>query len=475
MKVRLGLVLATAALLLGTGCASGGGPSAGPAGATLPSGEVLPPGIRPQDNEHTKSADLYLTQAQAATDPAQQQQRYQQALEEAKAGINANPENAKSYFQAAQADVGLNNFAEAATMFDKAEELYPRYVLETEPYRERGWVNAYNQAIVPMGSGNLEEAARLFEMANRLYDQRPEAYLQLGTIYSQLGEYDRSIENYQHAMDLLEESKEAQLADTATAESWQDLWSISTTGLGQALTANGDFQAAADLYGRLLQEDPNNAELIGALAGVLTELNMPDSVEVLYDQLLSRPGLSERDLFNAGVGLYQIGQYDRAAQAFRAAAEMDEFNRDARLNLALTYNAAEDWEDLVPAARQLLEVDPLNGTVWIFLTRAYSELGETEEANTVFQEYQSIGYELTEIHLNQLPEGGTEILGTLQNNSAEPGTTVTLRFHLGDENHQEAGTVDVRVQLPEVEQTTTFRGLFDSPTPVSGYWYEVIK
>ena len=33
-------------------------------------------------------------------------------------------------------------------------------------------------------------------------------------------------------------------------------------------------------------------------------------------ELLSRPGLSERDYFNAGVGLYQIENYEIAAQAF---------------------------------------------------------------------------------------------------------------------------------------------------------------
>jgi tetratricopeptide (TPR) repeat protein len=390
-------------------------------------------------------------------------------------GISADPQNPKSYFQAAQAYVGLDDFAGADSMFTKAEELHPRYVLETEPYREQGWANAYNAAIVPLNEGNLEAAAELFEMANRLYPERPEAFLQLGSLYSRMNEPARAAEEFQTAMDILEESKEVQMMDTAAAPIWEQHWEIATSGLGQALTFSEQYQEAADLYGQLLEEDPNNAQLMGSLASVLTELGQPDSVQALYDNLLARPDLTERDFFNAGVGLYQIEQYDKAAEAFRTAAEMNPFNRDARLNLAQTLHIAEQYEALIPASQDLLEVDPLNGLGWIFLTRAYSELGQTEEANTVFQEYQSIGYEVEEIRLDGNPDGGARITGQLKNTTGEPGTPVTLRFHFGGENGQEVGTLDITTQLPAVEQYQVFTGEFNSPELVTGYRYEVVQ
>jgi tetratricopeptide (TPR) repeat protein len=476
MKVRLGLVLAIATLITGAGCAAGGGGSAesAPAGPSLPGGVLLEEGVRPRDNTHTRSADLALTQAQSTTDEVVMQQRYQEALQSSLDGIAADPENPKSYFQAGQAYVGLGDYVGADSMLTKAEEIHPRYVLETEPWREMGWVEAYNAAIAPMNSGDLETAAEYFQQAISLYDGRPEAHLQLGSIYSQLDRTDEAVAAFRDALAILEETKADQLADTANAPVWQQHWEIATTGLGQTLTYAGRNQEAADLYGELLQEDPNNLVLIGALANNLSELGMADSVQVLYDKLLADPNLTERDFFNAGVGLYQIENYPVAADAFRRAAEMNPFNRDARLNLAQTLSISERFDELIPAARDLIEVDPRNALGWIFLTRALSELDRTEEANAVFTEYQEIGYEIEDLNMRPDPNGGATFSGSLKNTGLEPGTRISLRFHFGGTEGTEIGTVDVNVQAPAVDQFQVFQGEFVSAEQVTGYKYEVI-
>jgi tetratricopeptide (TPR) repeat protein len=476
MKVRLGLVLAAAAMFSGTGCATGASEAGvSPAAPITLEGQLLPEGIRPRDNTHTRSADLYLTQAQTAATDEDAEQRFQQALDAAHAGIEQDPENPKSYFQAAQASVGLNMFAAADSMFTKAEELHPRYILETEPWREQGWVNAYNAAIDPLNAGDLERAAELFQFANDLYSARPEAFLQLGSLYARLDKLPEAAAAFGEARELLEESRVLQMEDPELAEVWKQHWEIANTGLAQILSFSERWDEAADLYGEMLKEDPENVQILGALAGVLTELDQADSVQVLYRNLLSRSDLGERDLFNAGVGLYQIGEYDRAAEAFRTAAGMNPFNRDARMNLAQTLHIAEEYEALIPAARELLEADPLNGLAWIFLTRAYSEMDRTEEANAVFLQYQDIGYELENLRLDSEPQGGARITGQLKNNSAQPGTMVMLRFHFGGEEGQEVGTLDVQVEVPEVEALQFFQGRFSSPHSVTGYRYEVVQ
>ncbi|MCJ7628855.1 MAG: tetratricopeptide repeat protein [Longimicrobiales bacterium] len=478
MKARLGLILATAALFSGTGCAAGGGAvSQGPTAApTLPGsgGQVLAEGIRPRDNSQTRAAENFLDQGMGAAEDAEKAGFFRQALEAAREGIAFDSENPKSYFQAAVAMVNLGEYLGADSMFTRAEAIHPRYVLETEPWRERGWVDAYNSAIVPLNEGDLEGAAAFFEAANALYSDRPEAFLQLGSVYSRLGRGGESADAFRASMVLLEDSKELAQLDTALASTWQQHWEISTLGLGQALQLSEQYQEAADLFGRLLADDPDNATLIGSLASALTELGQADSVDVLYEQLLTRPGLTEFDYSNAGVGLYTIEKYDRAAEAFRAAADMNPFGRDARLNLTQTYYIAEQWEALIPAARELLILDPLNGLVWIFMTRAYSELDRPEEANAVFGEYQAIGYEVEGIILDVGADGGAGISGNLKNTTAEPGGTVTLRFHFGGQTGREIGTVDFRVQIPAVEEMVEFNGNFSSSEIVTGYKYEVV-
>ncbi|MFC1575588.1 tetratricopeptide repeat protein [Gemmatimonadota bacterium] len=479
MNVRLGLVLTTAAIISGTGCAASGGGS-GPTAASgtspmLPSAQTLEEGTRPRDNSHTSSAELYLTQAQTSSDEAEQGQRYRQALTAAQDGIAADPGNPQSYFQAGQAYVGLGDWTNANTMLTKADSIYPRYVLETEAWRERGWANAYNSAIEILLEGDLEGAVEIFEQAAALYPERPEAFLQLGAIYGRLDRYPESVVVFRRAVEILQESKESQMLDTANAGIWEQHWQIASSGLGQSLTFSEQFEEAATLYGELLAENPEDVTIIGSLASVLTELGQPDSVQALYDNLLNRGGLGERDYFNAGVGLYQIENYDRAAEAFERAASMNPFNRDARLNLAQTHYAANAWEPLIPAARALLEVDPLNEIVWIFLARALNETGQAEEANTVFLEYQAIGYSLDQIRLEPNQDGGARITGQMKNTSAEAGSTVTLRFHFGGESGQEIGTLDIRVQMPDMDMFQIFQDEFTSPDFVTGYRYEVIR
>jgi tetratricopeptide (TPR) repeat protein len=409
-----------------------------------------------------------------ASDQAEKDDYFRQALDAALEGITSDPENPKSYFQAAVASVNLGEYFGADSLFTRAETIHPRYVLETEPWRERGWVDAYNAAIIPLNSGDLEAATALFEGADALYSARPEALLQLGSLYSRLGRYDQSVDAFRSSMTLLDESREIAMLDTAQAPMWEQQWEIATLGLGQALQFSERYQEAADLYGEMLAQDPDNASVLGSLASVLTELGQADSVDVLYENLLGRPGLTEFDYSNAGVGLYRIEQYDRAAQAFRAAAEMNPFNRDARLNLTQTYFQAQDWESLIPAARDLLALDPLNGLVWIFLTRAYSELEQDEQANEVFAEYQATGYEIENLMLDVSADGGATVNGTVKNSTAEQGTTVTLRFHFGGQTGREIGTIDIRVQLPAPEETVEFMGNFNSSDLVAGYRYEVV-
>jgi tetratricopeptide (TPR) repeat protein len=476
MKVRLGLVLAATALFAGAGCAAGGGGggNSAPSGPTLPGGVVLEEGVSPRDNSHTRSADLNLTRAQSTTDEVEAQQYYQDAMQAVTDGITADPGNPKSFFQGGQAAVGLGDYFAADSLFDKAEELHPRYVLQTEGYREQGWIKAYNDAIEPMNSGELEESAALFDAATTLYDGRPEALLQLGSIYGRLERGDEAVAAFQQARTILTENREVQMADSASAEIWQQHWDIAATGLGQTLTFAERYDEAAELYTELLAEDPDNVETLGSLASVLSQLGQPDSVQALYNQVLAQDDLSERELFNAGVGLYEIENYEQAAIAFGRAADMNPFNRDAKLNLAQTLSIGEEFEALIPAARDLLEVDPRNPQAWIFLTRAYSEMDQTDQANAVFNEYQAFGYEVTDLALMPDPNGGARIRGMVKNTTLEPGTAITLRFHFGGVDGQEVGTLDIQIQAPEAEMSEFFQGDFVSSEMVTGYLYEVI-
>lgn len=470
MKVRYGLVLVTVIAMMAGGCASGGG-SASSGSVASRAEEGLP--IR--DNSNTRNADLFLMQAMQQGDEAQQQQRYQQALDAALAGITQSPDNPKSYFQAGQAYIGLGDYAAADSMLTRAEEMRPAYASETVVYREQGWINLYNDAIQPLNHGELEEAAALFEQADRLYRGRDEALLNLGSIYSRLGDNQRALDAYSAALVILDETREEMLADTTQPGIWDNHYGIVTTGLAQVYVTMGRHQEAAEIYEDLLAENPDDLMVLSNLATVLTQMEIADSAQALYDRILQRPDITEVDLFNAAVGLYQVENYEGAARSFARVLEMNPMHRDAALNLAQTLSIAEDYEGLIPAAQALAELDPRNGLAYIYQARAFSETDRTQEANEIFLEYQAFGYEISDIRVQSYPEGGARLTGQLQNHTKDVGSTVTLRFHFGGEGGVEIGTVDVSITVPDAEAFEAFEAEFSSSEFVRGYRYDALN
>ena len=471
MKVRYGLALVTAFAMMAGACASGGG---GPA-PSGPEASQAEEGLPIRDNSNTRSADLFLMRALSEEDEAQQQQRYQQALGAALAGITENPDNPKSYFQAGQAYIGLGDYAGADSMLTRTEEMRPAYASETVAYREQGWINLYNDAIQPLNAGQLEEAAALFEQADRLYRGRDEALLNLGSIYSRLGENQRAVDVYSAALVLLEENKEEMLADTTQPGIWENHFGIVTTGLAQVYVTMGRHQEAAGIYEDILAENPDDLMVLGNLATVLTQMEMADSAQALYDRILQRPDISEGDLFNVAVGLYQIENYEMAALSFAGVLEMNPMHRDAALNLAQTLSIAEDYEGLIPASQALAELDPRNALAYIYQARAFSETDRTQDANEIFREYQDFGYEISELQMQPYEDGGARLTGQIQNHTKDVGSTVTLRFHFGGEGGVEIGTLDVNITVPEAEAFGAFDAEFSSSEYVRGYRYEVLN
>ena len=104
--------------------------------------------------------------------------------------IAETPENPKAYLVAGQAAVGLQDWVQADTMFDRALSLNPGYSDQIEAEREAGWVVSYNLGAEALNDGDLDRAAEMFQAADRLYQGRPEARIGLGSLYVNQGDQE---------------------------------------------------------------------------------------------------------------------------------------------------------------------------------------------------------------------------------------------------------------------------------------------
>lgn len=496
VDLRLGLILAGALAVGAVGCASGGGGGGGGETAAAPriSGEEIAQGERPRQNDMTRSAADALEQADdilanaeqgGDMDAARAEARplFQTALEQARQAIAADSTNPLPWYQAGLANLGLDNYEAAGEALDRAEELRPVYQLEIEPLRERRWIALFNEGQPLINAGDYEEAARVFEKADAIYEGRPEVKIVLGQIYSALGRSDESVQLWRESMDIIN-SERVEEMDSATAAQWQEHAATLPLAIADALIASENYDEAAEQLRMLRREDPDNIILARNLASVYIRTDQPDSAAVIYDELLSRPGLTGSDYYQIGVGLYNMERYEEAADAFGEALAADEMNRDAAemraRSVQLALNEMPEGEEapesillsLQEAAESWLEHDPYSRNAHIIAAQAANRLGNADRARELVESAQALPVDVTNLQL-QARDGGATVTGQVINLTAEPGTQITFEFTFYGSDGQPVGTETTTVQLPAQEASQALRLEFESSQDVAGYGYTI--
>ncbi|TVP42221.1 MAG: tetratricopeptide repeat protein [Gemmatimonadales bacterium] len=481
MNFRFGAVAVLGAALFVGGCATAGETrapdstvlGAGAEGDELPQWITdLPQGIEPRDNDHTNQAAISLIQASAASSEEQARTRYQDALGHAEAGIAEDPENPQSYLQAGEALMGLDRIEEAAARFDRAEELHPPYILETIGLREAAWIEAYNQGVAYIEADNQDAAVQSFELANSIYQFRPEALLNLGSIYAQQGRYEESAEAFGQVVEIIDGPWYDRVDDEEMRESWRALREPAMVNRAQLLLRADRFDEAADAYAMLVEEDPDNLEHLTAYASALVAGGRGADAQDLFADLLARDNLNASDYFTIGVGLYQVEQFEGAEQAFRRTFEVVPNHRDAVFNFAQTLYINEEWTELEQVTAKLLEIDELNALAYRFRANALLQLGREDEAMDVYTTGEDLPIVMDEITIRP---GGSDVVlaGQLSNHTAPAGTEVRLRFTFYDVRGAEIGTRETTVRFEGEGEARAFE--VEIPDgDLFGYGYRVM-
>ncbi len=467
MNVRIGTACLLGLALAIQGCASGPGPEAvqpqAVADEDLPAWvSALPEGIPPQDNDYTNRAALFLAQEQ-----------YEQALGEAQSGIGADSTNAASYFQAGQAYLGMNDYESADAMFDQAEELYPRMVLDIDFFRETEWIENFNEAVSNM-PGNVSAAISALERAHSIYQKRPEAMVQLGALYSQNGDTEAALEMFRQAIEMIEGPIGQREEDPEAIASLEENLNAARFNLGQIYFDLERYPEAAEIYQALVDEDPDDLMAYSNLGAALVSGGDAEGASTVYSQLLARPGLTATDYNMIAVGAYNGDLFRQAAQAFGLAYQEIPQNRDFIFNQAQALYLAEDAHaELAEVAAELIAVDPHNRNARQFLIQALARLDRVEEAASELDELEAMPFDVAGLQLVPV-DGGVVVPGVLTNRNSDVGDTVTLRFSFYDTGGMQVGTQDITLELADVEVGAEFEVEFPTTALVLGYSYEVI-
>ncbi len=410
--LRPALHLLAAVFIFG-GCASAPEP-VGP--VVSPTGILYEPGTRPAATRFSQTGALYLTQGLVA-----------RALELANLGIEAEPENPVHYMLAGLAHMRLQEFSQADAMFTEAQQIYPAYELDIEPEREAAWIELFNVGIAAYAEEDVERTIEAWEMAGVMWDLRPDASLNLATLFNGEGRWDDAIEAYRRVVAGLERQPVTRQLDEEELNERQDLKIRSERSLTQLLLFRERFAEAEPLLRCHLEAEPTSIQVRGDLAAALHGLGNDAEASAIYTGLLSETGLAARELFNVGVALYRATDFIAAAEAFQQLTQLRPNSRDAWFNYANSLLAAESWESLAAVGERLAEVDPLGEDSGLIAARAHLELGDEQSAAQGLNRTESAPVHVEGLRF--LPsETETSLQGRVVGNAAEPGTEVRLRF-----------------------------------------------
>lgn len=490
MKLRVGLILAGALAFVAGGCAAGGGGGGNETVPVTPAGEVLAQGERPREDEHTREALDHLEQAQETATPEEAQPHFQAAAMAAEQAVQADSTNPRGWYLQGIAYLGLEDYARADAALSEAERLRPIYQIETEGMREQAWINLYEQAAPLVNEARYDEAIPIFEQANEIYQGRPEVMFMLGSLYSQSDQPGRAVESLQQAQQLIESDRIEDM-DSVTQASWREQAEQIPVLITQALMQSGDYPAAVEALRDLLANDPGNVAYMQNMASLFIQMQQPDSARAVYDRIAARANLTNVEHYQIGVGMYQLEDWQAAADAFAEAAAASPMDRDAvemltrSLQIAHAPTAAEEegaeptqvppevLAQMRDAAERWLELDPNNRNAYLILAQTVNRQGDGARAEELVEAIEALPILVQAIELRRYPDGGGTVGGVVENVSVDTGATVTMTVTFYDSNGTQIGTESAQIQAPEAGNTASFQIDFLSDQEVGGYSYEM--
>jgi tetratricopeptide (TPR) repeat protein len=422
---------------------------------------VMPAAVSAQrDNEHTREATKHIGLAMTRQDDAERQQMYQQALTALEEGIREEPDHAKTWLLAGAVYAALARFDEADAAFDKAVALHPAYEADIATEREQAWIHAFNAGVARMDAQDYAGAIAALEAANMLYPDRPEAYLNLGSLYAGENQPEKAADALEKALAVVTGPR-LQEVTPEMQQHWTNYAELARINIAQLRGQAGinafeadDFMRAAEMFQAAAEVNPYSRDF---------HFNF---VQALFAQTQRLE--EQRDS--------ALARAEAAAGADKTAAEAEV----ARINAELT----RVYDDMLAGVSVAQPLDPNNEMLYIIGARAHRMKGViagTEDAVRAGQERalaQLTAREALAVHVSGVSvrsnDGSAVVSGTVTNRTVAAGSPVVLRLTLVGVEGETVGEGEITVSAPAADEDATFEGSIPVTGEIAGWRYQVV-
>ncbi len=272
-------------------------------------------------------------------------------------------------------------------------------VVQAFPESPRAYANL---GLFYSDGGQYDRALKNYEQALALYEvHKRERWVaavsnNIGMVYQTRGEYDRALEMFSRALEVNQKlGRESDIVTSfnnmglvyfagenysQAAEQFQsainrnpELSEVSFNLLGEAYKKQGAFKKAEESFKAALKINPDFVDTHNKLGVVYYETGRVKEAQAEYQKALSLdPGHKDAHN-NLGIVYYATGALNAAEQAFKRVLEIDSGHLDARNNLGVVYYEMAQLDAAEKEFQAVLKAAPKRADTRFYLGMVYSE------------------------------------------------------------------------------------------------------
>lgn len=441
--------------------------------ASAMQGQFAPPLCPMTKDSRLNNLERALRTVAEEQRPDRRERAFADAHRLAMEAMAAAPNNGASWYFLGRYHLALGDMAGMDSAWTRAEQMLPDCDVDITTYRQNAWAALTNAGIEFQNAGQTDSAKVIYKAAAHAYRGLPHAFMNLGVLYANEGKNDSSAIFFEQAVKATE-------GDSTQIEERTAL----LLNLGTIYQRMGEHRKAVNIFGEYSRMNPDDDNVLRQLSASYRSLDMVDSAEAIEARLLEAlaamnlDDLDGQDLLAVGIGLFNAEQYDRAAEVFRRAVILNPYDRDALYNLANAYLALENGEQLLSAALQLREIEPMNedvlrlhGQALRFIGGRDSEMiqvAETLVGLPVNVDVARVSYTSTEGRISG-SVGGRD--ARTPQDRAIPPAALSLIFEFVDIQGNVIGTATLEVPALTAEQEMDFNISAPVNRSVAGWRY----
>jgi len=403
---------------------------------------------------------LYLKSATNTTFQAQRDKDLRDAYRTLNEAITQNKQdkNGAAWYYLARYYGLSNDLAGADSAFRRAQDLAPKCKDDIASWRRLLWTPVFNQGVQAYNAGKTDSAIYLFSLAAAI-NPEPVGLAALAALYANSNQVDSALTYYGR-------TAEVAGADTQyTTEKRQALYNRAAL-LYQSQRwpeASGAFRAYLTAY-------PTDVQAMAAMASTYSRMNQNDSALALYRQILEHADSADPSaLFAAGAAMFNAAPeqpdtaasagacrknaktpadrktcdqearavrarhdsvskvtYRLAARAFEAGLLRSPYSRDGLFNSVSTYYVLGDTAKIVPTARRLVAVDPMNRAALRLAAAAHQMSGKVDSTLYYVTQAESLLVVDVTVQSFRITEQGATFSAIATNFHDKPSTPVKV-------------------------------------------------